>query len=666
MLLGGHSPVLSVVKQEGISGVAGAVYSPPGYAFEFPYLKYDMWKGADASSQSATQVLDEWATGLAKPYAGAGYALKNVALYHLADEPGWYYPKAIDDLIANPAAMKRFHDYLKAQHLRPSDFGAASWQVIRPIGVSQATNSQRRKLFYWTTQFFPWDSAKHFAASTQAMDRAFYPGIPDPVNWNFFSGRSYIPGPVAHNPAKTSPDAAMGGHDWFEFAKLHGSNMLWTEDWFGDERAYDWSFYAAKLGPAARGAGISWGGYVVPRKSGDAEQGLMQKVLSIFGNGGKAVEYFVFGPEYDFPGNCYSLHANLILPRMGTVAHMVAAAEDLLWLGRKPQAQVAILQPRSSEVWDPNGIADATNTHFNSRTTDYMAETYDLYRGLQQQNIPADFVAEDALTPADLKGYKVLFVTEPDFPQEEIPGLMDWVRQGGILVSVSGALAADRYDAPMSTFQQVSGIVEMPRKRLMVPDASLLSPVDSLDDGWVVYGVRGSIREFKGAVLAHFKDGTPAIVQNRLERGAFIHFAFLPGISAYAELSGKSSLVPTGILRDSMPGTSPSRDGIENIYSATALKWIAYPVQKAGAQPPVTVDQLDVETPLLLSSQGAAITLLNWRGKNVDRLEVAARVPFKVRTVESVTIGNLPFSRKGNSISFSMPLAGADIVMLKK
>ena len=42
---------------------------------------------------------------------------------------------------------------------------------------------------------------------------------------------------------------------------------------------------------------------------------------------------------------------------------MIGVAEDLLWAGKKPRAQVAILSPRSAQMWDApdGGISDATN-----------------------------------------------------------------------------------------------------------------------------------------------------------------------------------------------------------------------------------------------------------------------------------------------------------------
>jgi hypothetical protein len=103
----------------------------------------------------------------------------------------------------------------------------------------------------------------------------------------------------------------------------------------------------------------------------------------------------VFGPECNFPGNCYSERAS-VLPAMAAVHQMIGAAEDVLWPGKPPRSEVAILAPRSAEVWDakdiaiPNQIQDATNNHLNRATVDYMAEVFDLYLALQHANIPVE------------------------------------------------------------------------------------------------------------------------------------------------------------------------------------------------------------------------------------------------------------------------------------
>jgi len=276
-------------------------------------------------------------------------------------------------------------------------------------------------------------------SNTRALEKAFYPGMPIFTNWNFFNGRLYVPGPVANNADKQSPDAAMGGHDWFEFGRMRGCTMLWTEDWFPDSMAYQWSFYCAKLRCASEKGGVQFGGYVIPRTAGDRKDGILQKILCIVGSGGKAIKYFVFGPEYNFPGNCYSENAR-VLPKMAEAHRMIGAAEDVLWPGKRPHTEVAILAPRSAEVWDrQDKIEDATNNRLNNSTVDYMAEVFDLYLALQHANIPVDFVDEDDLTLEGLKPYRAVYVTEPNIPAEGQRGLVAWVKAGGTLAMAAGA-----------------------------------------------------------------------------------------------------------------------------------------------------------------------------------------------------------------------------------
>jgi hypothetical protein len=57
---------------------------------------------------------------------------------------------------------------------------------------------------------------------------------------------------------------------------------------------------------------VVFGGYVVPRAAGDREDGILQKILALAGTGAKVVNSYVFGPEYSFPGNCYSKKAGML------------------------------------------------------------------------------------------------------------------------------------------------------------------------------------------------------------------------------------------------------------------------------------------------------------------------------------------------------------------
>lgn len=112
-------------------------------------------------------------------------------------------------------------------------------------------------------------------------------------------------------------------------------------------------------------------------------------------------------------------------------------------------------------------IQDATNNDLNRATVDYMAEVFDLYLALQHANIPAEFIDEVDLSPQGLKPYRVLYVTEPNIPVEGQQGIVNWVRDGGTLCSISGAGQDDRYDEPCDVLSRATGIQEQPRSRML-------------------------------------------------------------------------------------------------------------------------------------------------------------------------------------------------------
>jgi hypothetical protein len=641
----------SLLLETGQTRTAWAVYSPPGYAF-------------DHGLKDPAAELEKWALAQAKPYRDAGYDAKDMSLYALSDEPGWYYPKALDALEKNPAALARFRQYLRDQNMKPGDFGAKEWSEVKPAGRSRATDVGGQHLFYWTMRFFAWDSARHFANATKALEKEFYPGVPVYTNWNFFAGRLYVPGPVANNADKTSPDAAMGGHDWLEFGRMRGSTMLWTEDWFGDAKAYQWSFYCAKLRSAAEKGGVQFGGYVIPRTAGDRADGIAQKIMTIAGSGGKGIKYFVFGPEYNFPGNCYSERAAL-LPKMAEAHKMIGAAERVLWPGKRPKPQVAILMPKSAQIWDAKdqkvakGVSDATNHNLNGATVDYMAEVFNLYLALQHANVPADFVEEEDLSKDGLKAYKVVYVTAPNVPHENQLGLLEWAKAGGHVVTVAGAMRADRYDRPCDAFWKDLGIKESEHPRQLIASAAALKTAGAVDDSNMIsvpaFGARTELTPKKDVIqLAHWQGGGAAVVYANVGAGRVFHFGFTPGLSYWRSQTGTKDQLPVGFS-----------EPLRNLICASATGAYPAPRMRAVVTLPVTVDVPLVETPLLLSEKGAAVTVLNWTGDPVESLECAARVPFKAARVTSVTKGKLTFAQEKDAVKFALPLGAVDVVIIE-
>ncbi len=633
-----------VLAKTGVRRIAWAVYSPPGYAFDY-------------DPKVTPEAIRQWAEKQAQAYRRAGFELRQMALFAMSDEPGWYYPATYRALEKSPQGMKRFHQYLQQQGMTLKQLGCSRWEDVRPLGPSQVRSAGDRRLFYWTCRFFAWDSARHFSNCRQALADAFGYDLPVVTNWNFFAGRFYVPGPVANNPDKKHPDAAMGGHDWYEFARLRGGNMLWTEDWFGDQKAYQWSFYLARLRVAAREGGVSFGSYVIPRTAGGRKEGITQKILSITGHGGKAIKYFVFGPEYAFPGNCYSERVEVVLD-MVKAHRAIGRAEPLLWPGRMPVAQVALLHPRSSQPWDALTparkkvqIQGATNTHMNARRTGYLSELFDLYLALQHANVPADVIDEDMLRQDKLAPYRVLYVTGPDLPEEGQRQLLAWVRGGGTLVLVPGAACWNRYHEPCQVIYQAAGLPRpvVPREFynyvLGVPWAGK----GQGEQGPFRYiGPRARLAPGRThQVVARFADDqSPAVVVVPVGKGRVVQFAWFPGLSYWRSQSGKEDGLPVG-------------------FSEPVRRWILWPaLELAGVKRLVEPNQPMVEVLFLQSRAGVALTVLNWSGRPVPKLRLRVRSGFRPSRVESVLASRVEVRPWNEGVELFLPLERYEVLSL--
>jgi hypothetical protein len=331
---------------------------------------------------------------------------------------------------------------------------------------------------------------------------------------------------------------------------------------------------------------------------------------------------------------------------------MIGAAEELLWPGRRPQAQVAIMAPRSALPWDALDtkgapIRDAGNPRIDGNTVDYMSEAYCLYMALQHANIPCDWVEEDDLSVQGLAGYRVLFLTAPDVPAENQRGLTEWVQAGGTLATVSGAATGDRYHEPCTVLSDFTGIQEAPRERLLVEKTQGL-PVVAEGTGacgaFRAVGVHGELRAGEYGVKASFTNGAPAVVEQSRGKGRVVHFAWMPGMSYLNTVQGAPNGLPVG-------------------FSVSVRDWITYPVEASGAEPSVAVDIPMIETPVLLSEKGAAVTLLNWTGEKQTQVKMTLRLPFEIGRAKAVKAGELTLRRVERGVVLDMPLGAADIVM---
>ena len=626
------SQVPEIAQRYGIDRFRRAVYNPPAY---FSWV-------TDALTPEA---LDKWAAAQAELSAKSGDPPGKVALFHMADEPGWYYPAVLQQMADGPARLALFHAYLQRQGLAPADVGAANWDEVRPCPATGATDLAHRRLYYWSARY-PIDAhTDAMRLATEALHRHFSPNMIVTSNWNNRVDRFYMPAPnvkVGNNP-NVGPDSAMGGPDWLDMSRRGALNGLWTEDWFTDRDAELWSFYADVMRSACLGSQNEFGGYIVGRTLGGHPAGALLKALALVGHGAKMIEWYSYGPEYQFAGNGYSENEKAF-GQIARADRIIGRAEELLYPGRAPAAKIAILLGGSSQMWDEAPAMPM-----------YQREIQGLHSALTHCAYPVDFIDEDDISSGRFaaRGYTLVYVTEPNVPLRAQMALRDWIQGGGTAVFSPGAAAADEYNSPCAVLDEARGITSaMAPHRLWNYEAAAHTSM-LFDDPRFGKALRVSsettpLLVTSGISVAHFAPGGSALVTHSHGRGQAISNGFWPGQDYY---------------------NSPHRTEIGRL----PLQWnadlrgliVAVPVL-AHIEKPVELSAEVAEAARLDSPAGIAITLLNWSDEPFGNLDVTIRNPGAVSSVSSVQGGPLHFIRVGRDIRVSMELRDADILLLRR
>lgn len=408
-----------------------------------------------------------------------------------------------------------------------------------------------------------------------------------------------------------------------------------------------------------------------------------------------------------------------LAPQIQAAHQLLANAEELLWEGVRPAASVAILSPRSSTPWDdlcslfddtclfgadgkqshhgtrrnrgavhvrnggnrccatPTNIMDATNCDQSERTVDYMAEVYGDYHALAQvHNIPTEFIDETTLAHNVSKMSKLstLIVSEPNLPAAAAEALIDWVKYGGHLVLICAGAVLDEYNSPAPTVWQQLGLKKPDKKahsfaswapaarmNVHVAGEDVWGPstvVDGSSSGLLSHSHSLKVKAFgriclggtddvdlgEGTVLAKFSNGSTAASLHTVGKGSVMRFSWFPGVSHSAAM---------------YPGRHPPGQARPSMLT-DASKWLAVAVGLARNPSrehvtTATVDVAQVETPVLLSSSGAVVTILDWRPAGTNRavlLRLNVSLPFKPHSVHSASAGALAWQPIGSSRSW--------------
>lgn len=629
---------IDLADEMNVPYLAGADYSPPGIGSLHP----DPNAAAAHYRKKVEQLV---------PGAGARHRLRAFAM---SDEPSMDFPGTTTDLARDKDAVALFHDYLRQRHVEPTALGGASWEDITPVGPPEAgAGVERRRLWYHSARFAAHDQSRRFAVAAEALRREMGDQTLGFVNWN-------NPGIFFSDVSKWHRGAPVtGSHDWFEFSRLRGATCLWlgpgldeSGDWYRSTFR-TWSMMLSLLRSAAAEGVGRFGAYVhhqfIPDERG-YEASL--SILAVAGHGGAGYNSYIWGPSYAFTEYMWSEKSGHYR-YVADANRLIGRSEYLMVPGRPPEAQVAILWPVASQLHELN------RGGYWTYNRDFLVEAQHVFLALNHRHIPVDFVDETMIRRGLPKRYRVLYITGPNLETTTMPALEGWVRRGGILWSGARALTHDEANEPTSAMNALLGIATRTVDRDPSDDFSprrglrQLRPMGRVTmaaEGakgllWDNYGARGLLKVAGAEVLGKFDDDTPAVLRRVVGSGEAWHVAGMPGL-AY----GKGAREREG---------RPTTD-----YPAAIGDLIAAPALRAGVARPAHADRPGVETAVLRSDQGVAVSLLNWEAQPIKMLEVVVTDVDTVARVRSARLGDLDYRHENREVRVSLPMPETIDVLL--
>jgi hypothetical protein len=653
----------AIAKKYGLTRGWQAVYQPlNGIDKEGAYFSW-----SDSARSAAT--VQKWADEQGALSRKGGRDLGEVSLFHIADEPGWYYPAKLQTMVATPDRMSLFRKYLQSKGLQPRDVGAANWDDVRPISVSQASDLPSRRLYYWSARYSTDAFSDGARIWTRALQREFGPQVRTTANWNNVLGRWYVPSPGVKygNNTDTGPDAAAGFADWLSVGRARGVTSMWSEDWYDDRYAQYWTQTADVLRAAqiegqqaqplqgasqvldrvakvrvarvgADGDAPEFGGYVVGLRISSTWGGRL-KAMSLISRGAKVLQWYTWGPNNRFSNGWSENEA--AYAAVASTNRLIGRSEDLLYPGRRLQSRVALMLPQSAYAWDKQPQLPL-----------YGHELRALQPALTNNGWPVDFVDETNVANGDLaaRGYSMIFVSSPNLSARAQSQLRDWIQAGGTAIFSPGAATADEYNTPTRTLDEARGIRgRVPERWGMNDEASARRDVTFSNGDWgAAFKVSRPIQplDVSDASVDASSGGSPVLAHKRFGQGLAVSYGFWPGVNYF-------DTAATGygpITR----GTNPALT--QTVTAPLRLTRIAKPIE-TGVE--------GVEAARLDSEAGSAVVLLNWTRTAQQNLSILIRNAGDVRTVESAERGRLDFSREGDGVRVRTSLSDTDVLLLR-
>lgn len=559
------------------------------------------------------------------------------------DEIGSIFDRAPEGK-AHPATCANcaegFRTYLKDRGIKPGDLGKADWTEIRPADLT-AKPAATGLVAYHTAMFQNHASARLFTPVRDALARANAEKRKDPS----------LKQPFVYSFALRGNTFLMGGHslDFFDYYRA-ADNAFVYETSNRDARIWGWDSYLCDVGRTVGARqDLKLGIYVKPHRGAP-----IQRALSAAGRGFGMIYWYTYGPEYA-KGDTFA-SSDEVLVKTARAASLLARSEEVLYGATwAVPAEVAVVNPRSSEIWAR--LAGGSPAAYENAKW--------IYTALAHAHLPVDPLDEGMLATADLSRYKVIYISGAHLTAAAASKVADWVKAGGTLCTSAGGLARDEADQPLAAMAPVLGLevrapVDLWAKvqaygatRLEAYPAAAGAEIEGLK---LVVG-REILKPAAGTeVVARFADGGAAVTRRAFGKGEAWVAGFFPGLEYSAAVRAEEF--------------DMSRD-----FDTVRRLQVAGPAL-ARTKPVVDSSQPLVEGVLLRNGGRRAVTLMNWAYRVPGKGKSPVLLPFKdlkvtirgagelTRVTSTALQQPLAIERSGDAVTITLPLLEEGDVLL--
>ncbi|MBY0523283.1 MAG: beta-galactosidase trimerization domain-containing protein [Gemmataceae bacterium] len=567
--------------------------------------------------------------GHCKKLKDAGKADK-IAVVSLGDEIGLATPPANDHA--------GFRAWLKEQKVKPAELDPAAGDDYEKLSFSPAAESAKTKpgLYYYSKLYGYRFGIRQLKERTDILKRNL-PNAGVGANFSPHHGAMY-----------------MGTtHQWISLFREGGMTMPWGEDYIFQVpvASQQVNFLMPDIFRAAlRGkpeAKIHY--YVMPHTPNNTVNSWRRQWYGDIAHGVKVFNLFEFRPvQAAYTENHSS--APEMYHEVRKAIHELGQFEDIVQDGQVRPGLAGLWFSEAADVWDDNRAP-------------YDAHKRCMYLAIRHQQVPLDMVVEGD----DLKGYKLLYLTDRHISRAASKAIAEWVSNGGKLVATAGAGMWDEFNQPNKTLRELLGVepkeLEEDKDGLVrfekqdLPFATAMDQVHmNTMKPWMepVIGVRSRFAADSKQVVGVFDDKSPAVSRRTVGKGQASYLGYLPGF-AYMKPALPKRPIDRGATDEAFMHFIPTR------FDKGAALSIANP----DFPLPVVCSEPLVENTVVQAKSSTLIPLVNWSGAPVKGLTVTVNLPVLAEKVTLASGNKVEMKREASKLILTLDLDVADALILR-